>query len=266
MYGSITPSSATPRRDRRGDRRASRPAAAARSAGPATSSRSAAAVVEHAQPPGRGDVGRHQRERLVLAVLAGAQRATAVVRRRQRGEVVAAEALDGDDLTGAQRRRRRRRSAHRARGPHAGQHTGWAWNRRSAGILVLGPARRAHGEAGHRRVGPVVRDGRHDRVPRPAVRAVRERVPEPPVGRIEQLAPGSRRTSRRRATRAWRPRRLAGADLERRCARHDDVDARRGDRRRSTASGGARSTTRCGERGDRSPAALRPRSRRRPRC
>jgi len=57
-----------------------------------------------------------------------------------------------------------------------------AWGR------VLGLARRAHRERGHRRQRPVIRDATHDREARPAVRAVDERIAEAAVGRVEQLA------------------------------------------------------------------------------
>ena len=40
--------------------------------------------------------------------------------------------------------------AARSRGPHAGQALGWAWKRRSRGVVVLALARRAHGERRHR--------------------------------------------------------------------------------------------------------------------
>ena len=55
------------------------------------------------------------------------------------GQVVAAQALDGEDLAAAEefggrlervRGCRRRRAS---RGPQAGQQVGWAWKRRSAG-------------------------------------------------------------------------------------------------------------------------------------
>ena len=48
--------------------------------------------------------------------------------------MVATEALDGDDLAAraAPPRRRLDRRVD-SDGPHAGQHTGWAWKRRSAG-------------------------------------------------------------------------------------------------------------------------------------
>ena len=56
-----------------------------------------------------------------------------------------------------------------------------------AGIVVLGLARRAHREAGHRRRRPVVGHAADDREARPAVRAVDERVAEAAIGRVAQL-------------------------------------------------------------------------------
>jgi len=56
----------------------------------------------HERPRGR-QRRRHQRERLVLAVLARAQGGNRALVFGAAGEVVAAEALDRDDLTGAQR-------------------------------------------------------------------------------------------------------------------------------------------------------------------
>ena len=71
-----------------------------------------------------------------------------------------------------------------------------------ARVVVLGPARGAHGEAGHRRQRPVVRDAAHDREPRAAVGAVDERVAVAAVGGVERARRGTRRTSRCRARRA----------------------------------------------------------------
>ena len=56
-----------------------------------------------------------------------------------------------------------------------------------AGVVVLGPACRAHREARHRRQGAVVRDPADDAEARPAVGAVGERVAVAPVGRVPQL-------------------------------------------------------------------------------
>ena len=56
------------------------------------------------------------------------------------------------------------------------------------GILVFVSTGLAHREAAHRGRGAVVRDVEDDRVPRAAVRAVDERIPEPPVGGVQELA------------------------------------------------------------------------------
>ena len=70
----------------------------------------------------------------------------------------------------------------------------WA-GRGSAGrpVVVLGPAGARTLEARHRRQRPVVGDAAHDREPRPAVRAVDERVAVAAVGGVEELGAGSRR-------------------------------------------------------------------------
>ena len=78
----------------------------------------------------RGD---HDRERPVLAVLAGAQpRDDGLVVGAAR-EVEAADALDGHDRAVEQAPPRCLPSGADSRGPHAGQAFGWAWKRRSRG-------------------------------------------------------------------------------------------------------------------------------------
>ena len=112
----------------------------------------------------------HDRERLLVAVLAAAQRRDRLRVVGVAGEVVAAEPLDRDDRAAAQRRRGRRDGVARsaepllpapsraaARGPQSAQAFGWAWNRRSAGRRTR-PAGVAHLESGHRRPRPVVGD------------------------------------------------------------------------------------------------------------
>ena len=54
-------------------------------------------------------------------------------------------------------------------------------------VLVLPPAVVAEREPRHRRVRAVVGDGGDDREPRPALRAVDERIPVAPVRRVEEL-------------------------------------------------------------------------------
>ena len=136
----------------RGDRRprAPRPAAAGRgrSGARGSPSSSASAGPSSTSSARRPEVGDHHRERLLLAVLARAQRRDRLLRVGPAGEVVAAEALDGDDprpprsaaaaaatASGAPPRSSSRPSApsSRARGPQSGQALGWAWKRRSSG-------------------------------------------------------------------------------------------------------------------------------------
>ena len=157
-------------------------------------------LVHLAQFPRRRDVGHHHGERLVLAVLALPQRRRGLLCCRVDGQVVAAQPLDGQDGPAPQQFRRRgdhplgrplqgaavrpeqgqRGAAHRAAG-RFGMKPPVPW------IPVLLRAGRAHGEPGHRGPGPVVRDVPDDGEPRPAVRAVDERIAEPPVTRVGQL-------------------------------------------------------------------------------
>ena len=55
-------------------------------------------LIHLAQFPGRGHVGDHQRERLVLAVLAGPQQRGGILAGGVNGQVKAAQALDGQHL------------------------------------------------------------------------------------------------------------------------------------------------------------------------
>ena len=146
-------------------------------------------------------IGGHQRERLVLAVLSRAELRHRILVSGQAGEMEAAEALDRDDRAVQQRARGRLdrvggarvvdRASARVREPHAraavraGVRLGV--EAPVGRVLVLGAAGRAHGEARHGRVRPVVRDVAHDRESRAAVGAVRERVAEAAIGRVEQL-------------------------------------------------------------------------------
>jgi hypothetical protein len=124
---------------------------------------------QHHRPPGAGQQGlaglvhlaqfprgrqhrHHQRERLVLPVLA----APAAPTRGQlaagvNGEVVSPESLDrqpparrpasGPLPPAGSRQLGARASSSRSRGPQAGQQTGWAWNLRSAGSWYFRRAR-----------------------------------------------------------------------------------------------------------------------------
>ena len=116
----------------------------------------------------RGHVAHHHRERLVLAVLARAQRGDRGLVRRQAGEVVAADALDRDDprRRAAPRPRRaapRRRSRRPAAAAGSGRTPGTRWAargsagrpgprtpRRSAGTARSRPSSSAAGRRGRR--------------------------------------------------------------------------------------------------------------------
>ena len=146
-------------------------------------------------------VRRHQRERLVLAVLARTQLGDGRRVVRAAGEVEAADALHRDDgsieqragggLDGVARTRVLESAAARVREPHlrpavrAG--VGLGMEAAVGRVAVLGQAGRAHLERRHRGVRPVVGHVAHDREARPAVGAVREGVAEAPVGGVEQL-------------------------------------------------------------------------------
>ncbi len=100
------------------------------------------------------DVGHHDRERLVAAVLALAQGRDRGVVGGVAGQVIAAQSLDRDDRARrpaaggpARSAPSPTRSARRGRrsvsvGPQAGQATVWAWNRRSAGSAYSPRSRR----------------------------------------------------------------------------------------------------------------------------
>jgi len=105
---------------------------------------------------------------------------------RVAGEVIAPEALDGEDRALADQVDRvleRQRELRPARGAADRLRVEAAVGR----VLVLSPAVRAHREAGHRRRTPVVRDAAHDREARPALCAVHERIAVTPVARVEEL-------------------------------------------------------------------------------
>ena len=181
------------RRDRRRHGARRRAAAPARSGARARTA-GVSASPELDERRGRLDVGRHQRERPVLAVLARAQPRHRGLVVGAAGEVVAAEALDRDDRAVEQQRRgrdasRRRPTASPSRtaGPQSGQALGCAWKRRSPGSSYSAWQRCAHGEAGHRRQRPVVGHAAHDREARAAVGAVDERVAIAAVGGVEEL-------------------------------------------------------------------------------
>ena len=240
----------------RARRSAARPTAATRAAGRRRRARSAGPASRAAPPRAAAE------RRPALAPRAGRGAISAnglssrCLRARRRGhrrlvvgaagQVEAADALHRDDRAAEQRLRRarrpgrrvQRRPSSRTRGPQSGQALGWAWKRRSPGSLVLRAAGRAHLEAGHRRVRPVVGDVAHDREARPAVGAVDERVAEAPVARVEQLgqavgagrAVGRDRGPRLAARAGSRGSRSRARPAPRRCSADDPLD--RGQRRR----------------------------------
>ena len=145
---------------------------------------------------------KHDGERLVRPSLAIAQR------QRRRGlariahQVIAADAFDGEvrlPTCSKSRPPRQRLVGHRARrdagfcssvscGPQAGTRAaprGSAGHRRR----VFRGARRAQREARHRRVRPIVGQRVDQRVTRPALRAVDERIAISAVARIVEFAP-----------------------------------------------------------------------------
>ncbi len=181
--------------------------------------------VDLGQLPGRGQVGGHDRERLVLAVLARAQRGHRLLAGGVGGQVVAAEALDGEDLAAAEEsggRPERVRAVVVARieqrqpgtaGRAAG---GLGVETAVGGIVVLGRAPLAHLERRHGGQRPVVGHVADDGEPGTAVGAVDERVLVPPVGRVAELAQAVRagRGVRRHQGAAQPRARVAGGDDE----------------------------------------------------
>ena len=145
----------------------------------------------------------HQREGAILAALARAQLAHRALVGRSAGQVVAADALHGEDRAVGQapgceldgvRPSGTRSECHLAAGvqqrhprPAGRTRVGLRMEAAVAGIVVFALAGGAHRECRHRREGPVVRDALHDREARAAVGAVHERVAVAAVGRILQL-------------------------------------------------------------------------------
>ena len=150
----------------------------------------------------------HQRERLLLALLPCPQARDRLLGGGVAGEVVAAEALDGEDPALAEDGDRLL-ERHRELRPADGAGDWLGVEAPVERVLVLAAAVGAEREAGHRRVRPVVGDGADDREPGPALRAVDERVAMAAVGRVEQLPQAvvaggdvgrnQRRAARRRA-------------------------------------------------------------------
>ena len=156
-------------------------------------SRAAAVVADLGQLPGRGQVGGHDRERLVLAVLARPQRGDGLLAGGVGGQVVAAQALDGEDAAAAEEfgggLERVLALAVQVQPGAAGRAADRLGVEAAVGgVVVLGRAPLAHGERRHRGQRPVVGHVADDGEPGPAVGAVDERVLVAPVGRVGQLA------------------------------------------------------------------------------
>ncbi len=172
-------------------------------------------VEQHDRPLGRGqqsgglpcdarqrrdrrEVREHHRERLLLALLAAAQFGDGLFIARVAHQVEAAQALDRDDAAAADPLHGfRERVRHRQRLPAVVPQRQPRSARRARVRLrveatvgrrvVFRLARRALDERRHAGVRAVVGQFARDRVARSAVRAVRERVPPPPVRRIEHV-------------------------------------------------------------------------------
>ncbi len=149
------------------------------------------------------EIARHQREGLVGALLLAAEAGDGALVARVGGELVAAEALHGDDLPACEEYGRAFdgvvllgdacvtasvvleeadvRSAVRAC-------CGLGVEAAALGVVVFGAACGAHGECVHRRGGAVVGDAADDRVAGAAVGAVHEGVTVSSIGGVEELA------------------------------------------------------------------------------
>jgi hypothetical protein len=132
-------------------------------------------------------VRRHQRERLRLAALAQPQPLDRLLVARQAGQMEPSDPLDRDDPAAAQQGGHLVERVRQPR-PAGGAGVGLGVKAAVRGIGVLGRARGAHREGGHRRQRPVVGHPADDREPRSAVGTVDERVAVAPVGRVAQLA------------------------------------------------------------------------------
>ena len=130
--------------------------------------------------------GGHHRQGLLLTVLPRAQAGDGLLVGRVAGEVVAAEALDGQDppleqQSGGLLDRHRQPWPALVAGDRLGVEAA------VSGILVFAATGGTEREAGHRRAASVVGDGRHDREAGAAIRAVDERVAVASIGRVEEL-------------------------------------------------------------------------------
>ena len=148
----------------------------------------------------RVEVAGHQRERLLLAPLATAQRGDRALVGRAAREVIAADSLHRDHETRREGQGRGMHGVGRVATRIAARRVDEPRRRAAFGagvrlrveapvarIVVLRLTAAAHDEAGHRGLRPVVGDAADDREAGPAVRAVDERVAVAAVGRVEQL-------------------------------------------------------------------------------
>ena len=161
VYGSITPSSRDARRDRRGDAARRRAAARARSAARASpaarsssgvSSTSARAASSSAAISANGFSSRCLRARSAATAASSSARHARWYPPSPLTATIAPSRSAARRRGGADRSRARSRAQQPSRAARtSGQAFGWAWKRRSSGSSYSAPARRAHGEAGHRR-------------------------------------------------------------------------------------------------------------------
>lgn len=182
-----------------------------------------------------GEALRHHRERLVAPPFAAAQRGHGLGVPGVAGEVVAADALDGEDGTGGQQRAclldrvdvgvRSGRRVHEAQARAAGTAgDGLGVESPVSRVRVLACAVGAHREAGHGGVRSVVRESGDDGEARPAVCARDERVPVPTVTGVGHF--GEARAARGRVRgdeRARRSLRTRGDDGESAAASEGDL-------------------------------------------
>ena len=226
-------------RDRSGHR--ARPAGGGRSRSAARGSASSSSSASESSTSARAaSIRRHQRERLVLAVLARPQGGHGLLVRRQAGQVVAAEALDGDDPPRrAAASTRLARSRCEQRRPAVGAGVRLGVEAAVGRVVVLGLAGRAHPKPAIVVERPVVGDAADDREARAAVGAVDERVAVAAVGGVEQLGQAVGAGGRCRARPARRARRRAGLARISKPPLAGRARARVRDTRSTAASGGA---------------------------
>lgn len=155
-------------------------------------------VLRDLHPPARGgDAGAHDGKGFFVAALPLAQALHGRGISCVADEVETPDALQGDDFAAPQGRSRfthrvaRERAARRVRPRELraadGAGVGLRVEAPVGGVLVLGEARRAHGENRHRGLRTVVGEAPRDREARSAVGAVREGVAVPAVRRVEDV-------------------------------------------------------------------------------